>query len=157
LNTHVLVMTVVFTFLPISELRGGIPYALANHMNIFLTYGLTVAVNSLVAPLLFVFFNTFHKLLYKLDFYKRFFDAVVRRTRQKVHKKVEKYGYWGLALFVAVPLPVTGAYTGTIGAWILGMDAKKSFAAITVGVLISGLVVSTISYFGIKTLSFFLG
>lgn len=150
-------MTAVLTFLPISELRGGIPYALANEMNIFLAYGLAVLVNSLIAPILFIFFNTFHKLLYKLNFYKIFFDAVVRRSRQKVHKQVEKYGYWGLALFVAVPLPITGAYTGTIGAWILGMDFKKSFLAITAGVCISGLVVSIIFYFGIKALSFLIG
>ncbi|MBT3274759.1 MAG: small multi-drug export protein, partial [Spirochaetales bacterium] len=61
----------------------------------------------------------------------------------------------GLALFVAVPLPITGAYTGTLGAWVLGMDPKKTFLAVFLGVIISATVVTIVSYLGIEALSFF--
>ena len=61
-----------------------------------------------------------------------------------VHGKVELYGYWGLLIFVAIPLPVTGAWTGTLGAWVLGMDKKKAILAILGGVLVAGFFVSVL-------------
>jgi len=66
----------------------------------------------------------------------------VEKARAKVHGKVERYGYLGLLIFVAIPLPVTGAWTGTLGAWVLGMSKKKACLAIVGGVLVAGLVVS---------------
>ena len=157
MNPQVLAMTILLTVLPVSELRGGIPYALAHGADPFLTYFICVLANSLIAPLVFVFLNTIHKVMYGINSYKRFFDSIVQRSRSKVHEKVEKYGYLGLALFVAVPLPVTGAYTGVLGAWIIGMEIKRSIIAITAGVFISGAIVSVISYFGIKAFSFLAG
>ena len=58
---------------------------------------------------------------------------------------VDKYGFWGLPLFVAVPLPLTGAYTGTILAWLLDMNWKKAFPAVSLGVLVAGIVVLLIT------------
>jgi uncharacterized membrane protein len=84
------------------------------------------------------------------------FDRIVERSRRKVHAKVEKYGYAGLILFVAIPLPITGAYTGTLGAWILGMDRRKTVLAVFGGVIIAGIIVATVSILGIKALHFFL-
>jgi uncharacterized membrane protein len=69
---------------------------------------------------------------------------------------VEKYGYAGLALFVAIPLPITGAYTGTLGAWILGMNRRKTMLAVLGGVIIAGVIVATVFSLGIKALYFFL-
>ncbi len=57
---------------------------------------------------------------------------------------------------MAIPLPITGAWTGALGAWVLGMNPKKSFLAITAGVVVAGIVVTLVAYFGIKALSFFL-
>ena len=57
-------------------------------------------------------------------------------------------------LFVAVPLPITGAYTGTIGAWVLGMQKRKTVPAVIAGVLIAGVIVTIISYLGLETFSF---
>ncbi len=69
--------------------------------------------------------------------------------------KVDKYGYWGLALFVAIPLPITGAYTGTLGAWVLGMDPKKTFLAVALGALIAGIIVTVVVSLGIEAFSLF--
>jgi len=69
---------------------------------------------------------------------------------------IEKYGFWGVTIFVAIPLPVTGAYTGTVAAWLFGLDRKKSLLAVLVGVCIAGLVVSFIIYFGVEGLEFFI-
>jgi len=80
----------------------------------------------------------------------------VERARKKVHAKVEKYGYWGLLLFVAVPLPVTGAWTGTLGAWVLGLSYKKAFFAIAGGVVLAGIIVSLlVALWGVSTQTIF--
>ncbi len=153
---NTLLITGILTLLPISELRGGIPYALSQSLNPIFTYLYCVALNILVTPVVFAFLSTLHGYLYRWKAYRQFFEHIIKRTRKKIAPKVEKYGYLGLTIFVAIPLPVTGAYTGAIGAWILGMGKKRSFLAISVGVAIAGIIVSLVSYYGIKTLYFFI-
>ncbi len=132
----------LLALLPISELRGAIPYAVLNGIDLIPAAILGTGINALVPFLAYLFLSTIHKLLYKLDFYKNFFDRFVEKARIKVHSNVERYGYWGLLVFVAVPLPMTGAWTGTLGAWVLGMNKKKSVLAIVGGVLIAGLIIT---------------
>ncbi|MBQ7645297.1 MAG: small multi-drug export protein, partial [Spirochaetales bacterium] len=69
--------------------------------------------------------------------------------------KVGKYGLLGLMLFVAIPLPITGAWTGTIGAWVMGLDRKKSILFIILGVLVAGIVVSAVVATGAGIASLF--
>jgi len=92
----------------------------------------------------------------KLKLYRKTFDYFLERTRRRVGPKVEKYGYLGLTLFVAIPLPVTGAVTGTLGAWFFKMEKKKSFLAVFLGVIIAGLIVSIVSVFGIHIFDIFI-
>jgi uncharacterized membrane protein len=150
-----LVFTALITLTPIFELRGAIPYALAFDVPILLAFILCVVLNALIGPLLFLFLNTAHKLLFHLAWYQKLFDRLVDRARRKVADKVDKYGYLGLALFVAIPLPITGAYTGTLGAWVLGMDPKKTFLAVALGALIAGIIVTGVVILGIEAFSFF--
>lgn len=132
----------LLSLLPISELRGAIPFAVLRGMDLLPAALLCVAVNALVPILAFVFLSTIHRLFYRISWYKVFFDSFVEKARAKVHRQVEKYGYWGLLVFVAVPLPVTGAWTGALGAWVLGMDRKKAALAIAAGVVVAGVAVS---------------
>ncbi|TAH50122.1 MAG: ligand-binding protein SH3 [Treponema sp.] len=150
------VLTVFLSFLPISELRGAIPYAVANGIPLPAAAAIAFACNALVAPVAFIFLETFHKLFYRLGWYRSLFDHVVERTRSKVHASVEKYGYWGLMLFVAIPLPVTGAWTGTLAAWVFGMSRRKSMLTIALGVLISCVIVSLVVGLGVTALSLFI-
>ncbi|MCX7026355.1 MAG: small multi-drug export protein [Spirochaetes bacterium] len=135
-------MTALLALLPISELRGAIPYAVLRGMGILPAALLGTAINALVPFLAYLFLSTIHKLLYKATWYKKLFDRFVEKARIKVHAQVEKYGYWGLLAFVAIPLPMTGAWTGTLGAWVLGMEWKKASLAIVAGVIVAGIVVS---------------
>jgi uncharacterized membrane protein len=91
-----------------------------------------------------------------MKWYRTVFERIIDRARRKIHTRVEKYGYWGVMLFVAIPLPITGAYTGTLGAWVLGLDPKKTFLAVLGGVVIAGIIVTLVSYLGIEAFSFFL-
>jgi uncharacterized membrane protein len=105
---------------------------------------IAVAANAMVPALAYLFLSTFHKLFYRIGAYRRFFDRFVEKARVKVHASVEKYGYWGLLVFVAIPLPVTGAWTGALGAWVLGMEKRKSMLAIAGGVIVAGLIVTAL-------------
>lgn len=155
MDQSTVLIAIVLSFLPISELRGAIPYAVARGMPLATAALLAVACNALVGPVALLFLETFHKLFYKWSWYARFFDSFVEKTRAKVHRNVEKYGYLGIMLFVAIPLPVTGAWTGTLGAWILGLERKKTMLAVAAGVVIAGLVVSLVVGLGIEALSIF--
>lgn len=151
----IVALTAFLSLAPISELRGAIPFAMAGGMPFYAAYALAVFFNALVAPLVYLFLNTFHKILYRHSRrYAAFFDKFVAKAQSKIHDKVEKYGYWGIMIFVAVPLPITGAYTGTVGSWILGLDKTKTMLAVIGGVMISGLIVTAVVTLGLTGLDF---
>jgi uncharacterized membrane protein len=147
---------ILLSMLPISELRGGIPLAIAYHIHPLLAFLVCTLANIAIVPLVFLFLVTVNRLLLKIDAYSRFFHHFLERAQHKIHKSVEKYGYLGLMIFVAIPLPMTGAYTGTLGAWALGMDKKKAFVSIALGVIIAGIIVTLISYYGFYLLDVFI-
>jgi uncharacterized membrane protein len=153
--------TAVLSFLPISELRGGIPYALACGVRWYAAYPFAAAVNCLAAPAAWLFLATFHRLFWKLSgrrgfrWYRRLFAALVERSRKKLERGVAAWGALAVALFVAIPLPLTGAWTGVLGAWVLGLPRGKTFAAVVLGVLVSGAVVTLVCTLGIEAFAIF--
>ncbi|AEJ19398.1 COG2426 family protein [Gracilinema caldarium] len=155
MSPQTLFWTTFFAFLPISELRGAIPFALSQGMPWYLALLYSVGINALVAPVCWIFLSTGHRLLYHWGWYKTVFDAFVERARGKVHEKVEAWGWLGIAAFVAIPLPVTGAWTGTLGAWILGLDKKKTLLAVIIGVALAGCIVTAVAMLGISAFAIF--
>ena len=153
--TVVLLITAVLSFMPISELRGAIPFAIANNIPWYWAYLFAVVLNALVAPACWIFLATVHKLFYKMQWYRTFFDRFVEKARKKLSVGVEKWGWLGIAAFVAIPLPITGAWTGTLGAWVLGLSKKKTMAAVILGVIIAGLIVTAVVLLGIQALALF--
>jgi len=153
--TGIYLMTILLGIVPVSELRGAIPYAYFNGVPLWLSAVIGVLSNALVPFIGFIFLGTLHKLLDKWGAYHRLFEKTVAKARTKVGEKVRKYGLWGLMVFVAVPLPITGAWTGTIGAWVLGLDRKKSILSILLGVLISGTIVTIVILTGSGIASLF--
>ncbi len=156
MSNHIWFWTAFLSLLPISELRGAIPYALTNDIPVYIVWPVCVLLNALVAPLVYIFLDYFHKLFNRWSWYSRIFDHFIEKARHKLHEKVEKYGYWGVTLFVAVPLPITGAYTGTLGAWVLGLDRKKTMLSVLTGVIISGTIVTLIVLLGQGASSLFI-
>jgi len=153
---HVFIIAGLLSVLPISELRGAIPYALANSVPIPIAFGFCTLLNMLVAPAVFLFLSTLHELFCRLAWYDRAINRLLARAQAKVKAKVDRFGYFGVMLFVAIPLPITGAYTGTLGAWVLGLDRRKTFLAVCAGVLIAGIVVTVVASLGIEALSIFI-
>ena len=137
--TKELGLVLLATLSPISELRGGIPLGILKfEMDPLLVFVVAVVANALIfLPVFLVLCLFYDRLLCRIPLFNKYLHNL-RRTGEPV---VNRYGFWGLLLFVAVPLPLTGAYTGTILAWLLGMDWKKAFPAVALGVLVAGLVV----------------
>ncbi len=145
---------IILTILPVFELRAGIPMALSYakdnniplslNIPILLIFLLIVLINILVILFVFFFLDNIHKHLLKIKAYKKAFERYLRRFQKKVDKFEEKHSsfeFFALVLFVAVPLPGTGAWSGCLLAWLLDLDRKRSLAAISLGVFIAGLIV----------------
>ena len=146
--TREIALTLLATVLPISELRGGIPLGISFGLDPLFTFFIAVVANALIFfPIFFILRLFYDKLLYRIPLFDKYLDSLRRRGKPKV----DKYGFWGLFLFVAVPLPVTGAYTGTILAWLLGMDWRKAFPAVGLGVIVAGVVVLLITLVATST------
>ena len=157
MEPYTLFVTILLSLLPISELRGAIPYAYFNDVSLFIAAPLCILVNAMVAPIAYTFLATFHTIFHAhWHWYASFFDRFVARAQQRVSPKVDKYGYWGILLFVAVPLPITGAWTGTLGSWILGLDKRKTMMAVFGGVIVSGLIVTSLVARGVGIDSVFI-
>ena len=151
------IYSIILSMMPIAELRGGIPYALYNGIHPVTAYIMCCLANIMAFPIVYFFMGFFHDIFNKkISWYANLFEKIVVRTRAKVGDNIEKWGFWGLMVFVMVPLPVTGAYTGSFAAWIFGIEKRKGFLAIVSGVLIAGLIVSAIFLSGSELFSFLL-
>jgi uncharacterized membrane protein len=154
--------TAFLSFLPVSELRGAIPFAVANGIPLYIAYPFAALLNAMVAPVCWIFLSSLHKIFYGsspekgIRWYKNFFDRFVERAREKLRSGVEKWGWLGIAVFVAIPLPMTGAWTGTLGAWMLGFSKRRTFVAVILGVIVAGAIVSAVTLLGIQALHFFI-
>ena len=148
-----IIIGLLLTILPVFELRGGLPviveYCVRNNVSVLPWFILVLILNILVIFFVFWFLDTLHDRLMKVKFYRRVMDKYlekVRRRSDKLEKKMNQMGYIALMLFVAFPFPGTGAWTGALVAWLLGLERGKSFLAIALGVIIAGLIILGISF-----------
>ncbi len=134
--------------LPISELRGAIPLALSFGMPLSKAFWLSVIGNSIpVAPALFLLEPVSNRLR-RFKVWSRFFDWLFEQTRKK-GDSIQKYEALGLAIFVAIPLPMTGAWSGVVAASLFKIKFRYAFIAIIAGVIGAGLIVSALCGLGI--------
>ncbi len=130
------------TFVPGVELRGSLPLSiLYYHNNPFASFFVLTAFNILIVPLVFLLWDVALFLADKI----KIIDTYLKKLRKRSERAVEKYGFWALTLFVAVPLPGTGAYSGAFIAELFGMDKKKAFVSVSIGLLIAGFLVMLMS------------
>jgi uncharacterized membrane protein len=122
---------------PISELRGAIPTGIAMGLPPLVVFIISIIFNSLIVLPIYFGLIYFYKHIKKVNIISRY----IEKARQRGHKPMEKYGVWGLLFFVAIPFPLTGAWTGTIIAWLFDVEWWKSLAIISIGVIIAGIVI----------------
>ena len=135
----------IISMLPLLELRGGLLAASILNVSFLPGYILSILGNVLPIPFLLLFLEKILNWLGKFKSTKK----IVNKFEKKVLSKkdqIDKYGYIGLMLFVGIPLPGTGAWTGSALAVLLGMDRKKSFFYILLGVILASIIMSIISY-----------
>ena len=130
------ISVVLVAMLPIIELRGALPIAIGLDLQWGVAMVLSLIGNLIPVPILMVFFGRVEKFLRRWRFFRVFFDRLFESTRRKGERKVQVWGEIGLILFVAVPFPVTGAWTGTLAAYLLKLNKKRAFLSIFVGVVI---------------------
>lgn len=150
---HILAKEVVVflvSMLPILELRGGIIVGALLGMKLLPNFIIALIGNILPVPFILLFIEWFLNLLKKTPLSKLAYWVEAKADSKK--STIEKFGYWGVFLFVAVPLPGTGAWTGSLIAALLHMNRKKVFPYIVLGVLVAGIIMSVLSY---GLLSFF--
>lgn len=135
----------ILSMTPIIELRGGIPAAYAMGLPLFETLPIAIIGNILPVPFILLFIKHIFKFLRDHGVMTKIIDKVTHRAMQK-SDNVEAMEFWGLLLFVAIPLPGTGAWTGALIASLLNIKFKKAMFAISAGVIISATIVSLLTY-----------
>lgn len=135
----------IISLLPILELRGGLIAARILGVEFIKAFIICYIANILPVPFILLFINWIFNKMSKWKPTKKIVDWLSNKTLKK-KEQIDKYGYFGLFLFVGIPLPGTGAWTGSLLAILLNLDKKKSFITISIGVLAAGIIMSLLSY-----------
>lgn len=147
-NTFIgkIIMTFFISMVPVIELRGAIPIGVGAGLPFWVAVLVSVVGNLVPVPFIIIFikkiFAFMREKMPKLD-------GLVTRLENKANSKsetVQRYAFWGLFIFVAIPLPGTGAWTGALIAAMLEMPLKKAFPSILLGVFSAGAIVTFITY-----------
>ena len=133
-------LTFLISALPVAELRGAIPFALAQGLPPLEAYLISIAGNMLPVFPLLLFFKRISLFLRRFERYKKISKWMRERLRKK-ERMVNRYGFLGLVLLVAIPLPFTGAYTGSLVCFFLALPIKYAGLGIFIGVCLAGIIV----------------
>lgn len=145
--------TMLVSMVPIIELRGGIPFGVALGLPYHLAFPFAVIGNVLPAPFIIVYIRKIFLLMRR---YMPRLNGMVDKLEAKAHLKgqtVSKYKYIGLWIFVAIPLPGTGAWTGSLAAAFLDMRLRRAFPAVLMGVITAGCIMLALTHVGINLFS----
>lgn len=141
-----IIMTFLISMVPVLELRGAIPIAVANGLNFWVAIIVSIIGNLVPVPFIILFIRKIFALMRK---WNNKLDVLVTRLEQRAEKKsdvVQKYAFWGLFILVAIPLPGTGAWTGALVAAMLDMRLKRAMPSIVLGVIGAAVIVTFATY-----------
>ena len=141
-----IIMTLFISMVPVIELRGAIPIATAAGLNFWIAIAVSIIGNLIPVPFIIIFIK---KIFAFLRTKSEWLNNLVTRLEKRAERKsdtVKKCAFWGLFIFVAIPLPGTGAWTGALIAAMLDMPLKKAFPAIAIGVLGAAVIVSCVTF-----------
>jgi uncharacterized membrane protein len=137
-----------FSMVPWLEARYIIPFAMVQYgWEWWQAFPLAVAGNMLPIPFILLFFRYVEKFLRNYKFWTRIMDWLFAKTRKRADGKIRKYEYLGLMVFVAAPIPFTGAWTGALIAYLFGLKFSKSLLAIFIGVIIAAAIMIMITVY----------
>ncbi|PIW36900.1 MAG: ligand-binding protein SH3 [Candidatus Kerfeldbacteria bacterium CG15_BIG_FIL_POST_REV_8_21_14_020_45_12] len=138
--------TGIIAMLPIAELRGAIPAGLVMGLSWQQAAFYAVIGNLIpVVIIVYVIEPVSNFLRQRVPIFDRFFTWLFARTREKFYEKHAKWGDFALVVFVAIPLPVTGAWTGALASWLFGIAPKRALPLISIGVILAAIIVTALS------------
>ncbi|MDO4331517.1 MAG: small multi-drug export protein [Eubacteriales bacterium] len=135
----------VISMIPILELRGGLLVAKVIGVPLLTAIPLCIVGNIIPIPFILLFIKQIFKWLKKVPFFEKIIVKLENRAMGK-SDSIKRYEFWGLALFVGIPLPGTGAWTGSLIAALLDIDFKKAIIAELVGIALATVIMSIVSY-----------
>lgn len=154
---------VLVTFIPLLELRASIPLGILSGgtkifgltlqgfgLNFILVFIVCVISNIILGILVYFFLDKFVKHLMGFGLFAKYYNRKLKKTQRKIEPYVRKYGTFGVSLFIGLPLPGSGSYTGALGAYLLGLGYKKFVIANIIGVVIAGIIVTILTLAGIR-------
>jgi len=141
------IATFIISMLPVSELRGSIPVAIGIYnLDPLKAFFISIIGNVIPVVVVLITIEPISKyLMEKSEIFNKFFIWLFARTRRKYNGKFEKWGALALVTFVAIPLPITGGYSGAIAAFVFGIPFKKALLLIALGVIIAGVIMTGLS------------
>lgn len=149
-------ITLIISMVPLIELRGAVPYAIANGIPMWEALIIGVVGNMIPVPLIFFFARHVLQWGSHKPFIGPFFSWCLKKGHRggaKLSKVAGEKGlFWALLIFVGIPLPGTGAWTGTLAASILDWKFKNSVIAVMLGVVLSGVIMGLLTLFSLKLL-----
>lgn len=141
------ILVFIISLMPILELRGGLLAAALLGLDPLPSYIISIIGNVLPVP--FILLLITKVLAWMRNSKVKFFNKIAKWLDEKVEKhkgQIEKFGYLGVVLFVGIPLPGTGAWTGSLIASVLNMDKKKTFLAVMVGLVMASIIMMILSF-----------
>ena len=147
--------TIIIASSPIIELRGAIPMAVGVFsFSWSKALFLSLIGNILpIIPIIWFLDKISDYLSKKFNFFNRFFNCLFEKTRKRTKNSFDKWGKWALIAFVAITLPFTGVWTGSIAAFLFGIKSKDAFWLISLGAFLAGILVTTLTLLGVNILS----
>ncbi len=141
-----ILLTLLWAMVPVVELRGAIPIGVGVGLPLWVSIAVSVIGNMIPVPFIMLFIRQIFKWMRKIN---STFARIVDKMEEKANKhrdKVTKYGFWGLFILVAIPLPGTGAWTGALVAAVMELRFKTALPAIFLGVIGAAIIVSVVTY-----------
>ncbi len=141
------ILVFIISLMPILELRGGLIAASLLNMNPVTSYIISIIGNVIPVPFILLLITKILAWMRKSKI--SFFNKIANWLDEKIEKhkgQIEKYGYLGVVLFVGIPLPGTGAWTGSLIASVLELDRKKTFVAVMIGILMASIIMMLLSF-----------
>ena len=140
-----IIKLIIVTLLPFLELRASIPYGILGlGMNWMIVFFICVIFNIILGIGIYFLLDKFVHVVIRVRWIGKIYHKIVEKTQRKIRKYVDKYGEIGVAIFIGIPLPGSGVYSGALGAYLLGLKPKKFIIANIIGVLIAGVIVTSI-------------
>jgi len=147
---------VLLTLVPALELRASIPYGiLATDLHWVTVFLIAVITNMILGAVLFPMLDFIIRLITRIKIFNKLYTIYIDKTQKKIKRYVDRYGDYGVALFIGVPLPGSGSYSGAVAAYLIGMRYRRFLLANAIGVLIAGTLVTLIVLSGTGIFSFF--